>query len=44
MYYCKYQDLAHTLNVNKVAAKEHQVGHSWAAGERLVSKTLFSKH
>ena len=40
----RYNDLTHTLNLNKVLAKEHQLVHSWVADEISVLKILFCKH
>ena len=41
--YFKYNNVTHTLNVNEVPAKEHQVVHSRAADEIAVLKILFCK-
>ena len=39
--YFKYNDLTHTLNVNKVFAKEDQVVHSWTEDKISVLKIFF---
>ena len=40
----KCYDILHTLNVDQISAKEHQLPDSWAADEISVSEILFWKN
>ena len=42
--YTKWNDVLHTLNINKILAKKHQVVQSWVVHEISVFGTLFGKY